>query len=293
MESSGRHRQASRRRVRSVAAGLAVAAAVLVPATGAWAADDGKAVFDQLCQGCHSIGGGDKAGPDLAGLADRRDRDWAEQFILAPDTVIASGDATAKELVAKYGAPMPNLAVTQSQADALLTHLGYADTAAPAPATPEPAAPATPAPAGDAERGKALFTGGNDFVEGGPSCLACHSVAGIGSLGGGQVGPDLTGAYAKFGGQQGLQAALKSVPFPTMAPIFQREPLTASEQADLTAFLADAPNRSRTSDAAAKLLGLSVGLAVIVAALALLLWRGRLTGVRRALVNQVKESRLR
>lgn len=287
MESSGRYRPASRRRLRTAAVGFAVAAVVLGPATGARAADDGKAVFDQLCQGCHSIGGGDRSGPDLAGLADRRDRSWAERFILSPDTVIASGDQTAKDLVAKYGTPMPNLGVTQSQVDALLIHLGYTGAATPT-TTP---APATPAPAGDAGRGKALFTGGNDFAEGGPSCLACHSVAGVGSLGGGQVGPDLTGSFAKYGGQQGLQAALKSVPFPTMAPIFSRDPLTASERADLTAFLAEAPDQTRTSDAAVKLLGLSVALAVVVAAIALLLWRGRLTGVRRSLVNQVKESR--
>lgn len=285
--SGGGHGRARRRRLRTLAAGLAVAAVVMGPA----AAQDGKATFTQLCQGCHTIGGGDRTGPDLAGLADRRERDWVQRFITQPDAVIAEGDPIAKDLVAKYGVPMPNLGVTPAQADALVTYLGFsgASTPAPAPATPAPAA--NPQAAGDIGDGKGLFTGADDFAQGGPSCLSCHSIAGVGSLGGGQVGPDLTGAYAKYGGAQGLQAALKSVPFPTMAPIFSRRPLTDAERADLSAFLADAPNRSRPSDAAAKLLGLSAGLAVIVAALGMLVWRGRLNGVRRPLINQVKESR--
>ena len=70
-------------------------------ASAAGAGEDGKAIFGQLCQGCHTIGGGKLVGPDLKGVADLRERTWVESFILAPDKVIASGDPIAKGLVGR------------------------------------------------------------------------------------------------------------------------------------------------------------------------------------------------
>jgi mono/diheme cytochrome c family protein len=264
----------------------AIAGGFVAHADGAAAQEDGAAVFGQLCQGCHTIGGGRTAGPDLQGLADRRERSWVERFILAPDEVIASGDPIAKDLLAEYGVPMPNLGVTQAQVDALLPFLGFED-AVPAPA-PEPAPTPAPEPApteADADRGKSLFTGAEDFSAGGPSCLSCHSVAGVGSLGGGRLGPDLTDVFEKYGGEQGLRAALKGVPFPTMAPIFTRKPLTPTEQADLVAFLETAPDQARPSRAAGKLVGFSVGGAALLVALGVIVWGRRLAPVRRQLVG--------
>ena len=280
---------------RSVTAVIVVvlAALALVGPLGsaADAADDGKAVFGQLCQGCHTIGGGKSTGPDLQGLADRRDRAWAEQFILAPDKVIASGDPIAKSLVKEYGMQMPNLGVTDAQLGPLLTFLGFA--AGGGSTTPEPTTPTvtTPEPAptpgsGDEKRGEHLFTGAQRLDAGGPSCLSCHSVAGVGALGGGRLGPDLTGAFAKYGGQQGLQAALKTIPFPTMIPIFSRRALTADERDALIAFLASAPDQQRPRSAAGKLVGFSTAAAALLVVLAMGIWRHNLTGVRKPLVNR-------
>ena len=111
-------------------------------------------------------------------------------------------------------------------------------------------------------------------------------MAGVGALGGGQLGPDLTGAFAKYGGQKGLQAVLEAVAFPTMAPIFSRKPLTAAERADLAAFLESAATDQRPARQAGKLVGLSVGVAAVIALLALAIWRRRLYGVRRSLVDR-------
>lgn len=287
-EHAGTPRRAWRTPLAAVLAACAIVALGIVGVAGAQAAagDDGAAVFDQLCQGCHTIGGGDLAGPDLQGLADRRERDWVKQFIIAPDEVIASGDPIAQELLDKYGSPMPNLGVTEAQAEALLVHLGF-QAGTPAPPTPEPVP--TPEPsAGDAERGMRLFKGSDNFDAGGPSCLSCHSVAGVGALGGGQLGPDLTGAFEKYGGEQGLRAALNTMPFPTMAPIFTRKPLTASEQTDLVAFLQTAPEKERPGAAAGKLIGLSVGAAALLVLLGVGIWHRRLPGVRKDLVNRSK-----
>lgn len=251
--------------------------------------EDGKALFETSCRGCHTIGGGRSVGPDLQGLADRRERAWVEQFIIAPDKVIASGDPIAKGLVEDYGTEMPNLGVTSEQVGPLLEFLGFEATpgtttgTTPAPATP----PLPPAPsAADEELGKNLFTGSDRFDAGGPSCLSCHSVAGVGTLGGGKLGPDLTGAFAKFGGAQSLDSVLRTTPFPTMAPIFSRKALTAAERASLVAFLASAPDRQRPRSAAGKLVGFSTAAAALLVLLGLGIWRHRLTGVRKPLVNR-------
>jgi len=279
--------------VRSVRLLLVASLAVLgvsIPAGSAAAAtDEGKAVFDSLCAGCHTVGGGKKVGPDLAGLPDRADRAWAEKFILAPQDVIASGDPAAKKLVSEYGMEMPDVGVTAAQIGPLLAFLGYKATTAPAP-QPAPAPAPAPAPQGDVERGKHLFTGAERLSAGGPACLSCHSIAGVGALGGGALGPDLTGAYAKYGGAQGLTSALEAMTFPTMAPIFAGRPLTAGERADLVAFLAAAPTKERTAGAAGKLIVLAVGLAVLIVLAALAIWRRRLTGVRKPLVSNAREG---
>lgn len=291
MQSWRRRRAAGRGWLIAVlAASLAAVAATL--AVGAQAADgsgNGKSVFDSLCAGCHTVGGGTSVGPDLAGLPDRVDRAWAEKFILAPQDVIASGDPTAKKLVAEYGMAMPDVGVTAAQIGPLLAFLGY--TAGPAPQpTPTPTPTPAPAPKGNAERGKHLFTGADRLSAGGPACLSCHSVAGVGALGGGALGPDLTGAYAKYGGAQGLASALEGMTFPTMAPIFAGRALTVAERTDLVAFLAAAPAKERTAGAVGKLIVLSVGLAALIVLAALAFWRRRLGGVRKPLVSRAREG---
>ena len=294
---TGRRAARASRRRRALAAALAAAGVALLPGTAAAAAgEEGKAVFDRLCSACHTLGGGDRTGPDLDGLADRRDRDWVERFVFAPDEVIASGDPTAAALVEQYGVPMPDVGVTDAQIGPLLEYLGFA-AAPPPPATtaPDPVPPpATTAPeppaaaAGDPDRGKRLFEGSDRLEAGGPSCLSCHSVAGVGALGGGRLGPDLTGALEKYGGAQGLRAALEAVPFPTMAPIFSGRPLAEDELDDLVAFLEEAPEAERPAGSAGKLVGLSAGSAAALALVAAVVWRRRLGGVRRPLVDRSK-----
>jgi len=269
----------------AVVAALSLAVVVGVFNTGAGAADeDGQAIFDQQCKGCHTIGGGKLAGPDLQGLAGRRERAWVERFIREPDKVIASGDPIAKQLVEEYGIAMPNLGVSDAQLAALVAFLGF-DQQAP-PTTETTTTEPEPTPVGDADRGKLLFEGSERFDAGGPSCLSCHSVAGVGALGGGQLGPDLTGAFAKYGGEKGLQGVLEAVAFPTMAPIFTRKALTAEERADLVSFLESAADDQRPGRQAGKLVGLSAGVAAAIALLALVIWRRRLYGVRRSLVDR-------
>ena len=234
-------------------------------------ADEGDALFQEKCSGCHTIGGGALVGPDLDGVIDRR----------------GGADATQAFIVDPAGSAMPNLGITDAQAAALVAFLAGSTT--PAETTPAETTPAETAPAagsGDADRGKNLFEGRSDFDGGGPSCLSCHSVAGIGALGGGSLGPDLTGAYAKYNGETGLVAALTTVAFPTMQPVYTGAPITEQEARDLAAFLADAPQATRPGGSAWKLFVLSIGGVAAFAAFGLLVWRSRLAGVRRSLLRR-------
>ncbi|MEE2672016.1 MAG: cytochrome c [Bdellovibrionota bacterium] len=47
--------------------------------------------FQKVCATCHTIGGGDKIGPDLAGLDKRRKAEWVHKFVNYPDGMI-NGD---------------------------------------------------------------------------------------------------------------------------------------------------------------------------------------------------------
>lgn len=93
---------------------------------------------------------------------------------------------------------------------------------------------------GDPEKGQLLFMGQTVFANGGSPCMGCHTVSGVGAFDGGNLGPDLTHAVQRLGGQLGMASALSGLPFPTMQGIFANRPLTNSEQADLLAFFVKA-----------------------------------------------------
>ncbi|HKW75561.1 MAG TPA: SCO family protein [Terriglobales bacterium] len=70
----------------------------------------GPYLFGTRCAACHTIGHGDKIGPDLLGVTNQRDHDWLTRFITAPDQVLAENDPIATALFAKYKqVQMPNL----------------------------------------------------------------------------------------------------------------------------------------------------------------------------------------
>ncbi len=137
---------------------------------------------------------------------------------------------------------------------------------------------------GDAARGARLYTGEAAFANGGAPCLACHGIAGFGLAGGANYGPDLTAMHENFGAE-GTADVLKSLPFPSMEPIYTTRPLTDVEQADLGAFFASATGAPVANDGllfAEALSGVVLFLGVV-----LLFGRERLRGVRRSLVNRV------
>jgi len=86
--------------------------------------DKGEYFFQSQCSVCHSIGQGDKMGPDLAGVTARRDRTWLSRYITAPDKMLAEGDPIAVALFEKYQyARMPNLRLSSDEVAAVLSYV--------------------------------------------------------------------------------------------------------------------------------------------------------------------------
>jgi cytochrome c551/c552 len=74
------------------------------------------------CVLCHTIGGGDKTGPDLAGLFKRRDETWVREFIQDPARKIKT-DAKASALQGKYETQMPQLELSRQELDQIVDFL--------------------------------------------------------------------------------------------------------------------------------------------------------------------------
>jgi len=109
----------------------------------------------------------------------------------------------------------------------------------PSAATAEAGAP--PA-AGSAASGRDLFIGTRRFQNGGAPCGACHAIGGEGLAFTASLGPELATTLSSMDTAT-LDGLLETLPFPTMAPIYDGRTLTPSERADLAAFLVPAAQR--------------------------------------------------
>lgn len=248
-------------------------------------AEQGEHVFQQKCVACHTVGGGDRpTGPDLAGVTDRRDRQWLVRMIRHPGEVLDADDAAATAMLEKFhGLRMPDLGVSEDEVGKLLAYLKLPGEEEHVEA--EKVAPPTPAAkAGDQQRGRDLYTGAIPFAKGGAPCLGCHGVAAVGPAGGASFGPDLSGIYEDYG-LEGVGSMLETLPFPSMEPIYAQRPLTPSEQADLIAFFAEVSGGETVHINKVLILQAGAGVALLLI-LAAVVWRGRLRTVRRSLVEK-------
>jgi protein SCO1 len=86
--------------------------------------DQGRYTFTTHCAACHTIGHGDKIGPDLLGVTNVRDHSWLETFISTPEKMIAAKDPIAVALYKKYnGINMPNLRLSDLELKNLIDFL--------------------------------------------------------------------------------------------------------------------------------------------------------------------------
>ena len=206
-------------------------------------ADQGKDLYDKLCASCHTIGGGDTAGPDLAGVAKKRSADWLVKVIVEPDKLTASKDPAQAELVKKYGYEMPNLGVGNEDALKIITYISGASGGGAAPAAIPPSEQvATVVTPELIAKGKALLTGSIPLAKGGAPCLSCHKFTYPGIAGGNLSKADLSASYQKMG-DTGMRGALTSLKFPTMKKIYADKPLNDDEITALMALFKDSAER--------------------------------------------------
>jgi len=115
-----------------VKTGLVVLATALVAlsfsATQASAQNDaqtkrGKMLWtNRGCGACHGIGK-KNAGPDLAGVEQRRSKEWLTKWLMQTDVMLAS-DSTAMALLAEWkGIKMPKQSLSEQDVDAILAYL--------------------------------------------------------------------------------------------------------------------------------------------------------------------------
>lgn len=246
---------------------------------------DGEAIFKTNCASCHTIWGGKLVGPDLAGVSQKRDRQWLIDFIASPDKVLAANDPIANSLLLEFNnIPMPNQNLSQ---DEVLAVIGYLEAQEKAMGAASPGEVSKERlPSGDPDQGEALFMGEVHFLNDGPPCMGCHNIDSFGILGGGTLGPDLTQTFVKYG-DAGLASVLANISFPTMKPIYNDHPLTVEEQADLYAFIQAAASQPQSDK---EIIVLALSLAGVLAAMFLVgfVWRGRLKGVRSQLLEQTQ-----
>lgn len=260
----------------------AVVFAAAVSSPGALDAQSPSEFYDQNCAGCHTIGQGAAAGPDLRDVTRRRDREWLIRFLLDPDD-FKSDPGVAKMIQEAGGLEMPTTeGLTREMAIALLQLIEQRSASASAYPAPDSGQPVTPA---DVEQGRDLFTGRARLIAKGPACVQCHDTATLAAPGGGRMGPDLTQAHARLGGTRGLAAWLQAAPTPVMKAVYRSTALTPDESRLLAAFLEDAARAQAPAPARAQhLIGAALSLSVAVLGLMGLLGSGRFRGVRAAMV---------
>ena len=108
---------------------IAVFLALSSVSFGQTGAEKGKKLFqEKACAACHTIGGGKLAGPDLAGVSERRETEWLKKWLKSPETMLMS-DPIAKEMLGIYMIPMPNQGLTDEEIDALIEFFKAEDAA--------------------------------------------------------------------------------------------------------------------------------------------------------------------
>lgn len=258
------------------------------------AAQDAAGFFKQICVSCHTIGGGRLVGPDLKDLTQRRDRAWLLKFLADPKAMIDSGDPYAAQLLQDArGVVMPPFpGMTPAMNEALIS-LIEAESKLEKSQFAGLHISDRPFTAQDIQLGRRLVRGEVALSGGGPPCLACHTLNGVGALGGGKLGPDLSKVYERLQGRKPLSTWLSAPATPTMQSVFKQTPFTAEEILPLVAYFEDTARQGGQDESAGSVTFLLFGLGGAALGLVLFdgVWSKRFRAVRRPLVESVGPKR--
>lgn len=212
--------------------GILTLAGVLAHAQMASARESGKALFQEHCAACHSIGGGRLVGPDLAGVSNRYSETWLLKFTKSSQALVQSGDPKALALLDEYKMDMPDQALSDEQIRKILAYIRKSEGKSDAPANTT--SKTIESTSDEIRQGQFLFQGRLRFANAGPSCISCHNNDAV--FGGGNLASDLTGVFSRLG-EPGLRAILADSPFPAMTVAYEGRPLEDDEIRALIGFL--------------------------------------------------------
>lgn len=192
----------------------------------------GKLFFSR-CTACHTVGEGVRVGPDLLGVTTRRTPEWIRTFLKSPAAALAAKDPIALELLAKHKIQMPEQNLAPAEIDGLLAW--FAACTVKGGCKPNLARLGMDGTPEEIALGELLFTGKSTLAQGGPACVACHTVRGLPLAGGGTLGPDLTFAMARLTDQGVSEKMLAS---PLERHVYAGHELIDAEKLALRAYLA-------------------------------------------------------
>jgi len=153
----------------------------------------GEEIFNRSCTTCHTIGQGDRIGPDLAGVKDRHDHDWLVRWIDDP-IGMSQTDPIAKELVAKWkNIPMSDAMIDPPQVEEVLAYIDWASAAGGVGVANEP----------PMELDEAQFAQAKQIYF--DRCAGCH-----GTLRAGATGPNIQPARTTVIGTTAIKAILNN-----------------------------------------------------------------------------------
>ncbi len=249
--------------------------------------------FRQNCVSCHTIGGGRLTGPDLKNVTQRKDRQWLIEFLQGPQAMMDKGDPYALKLQQEArGVVMPTISgMSPARAQALLAMIDAESKLAKSQFAGLQISD-RPFTAYDVAQGRAIFEGARRLANGGPACISCHTVRGVGALGGGRLAPDLTRVFERLQGRKNMSVWLFAPATPTMGTVFKLQALKPEEILPLVAFFEDAARRGGQDDSAARLNFFLLGLGGAAMALVAMdaAWKRRFRSVRRQLVENAKRG---
>ncbi|MCB0540602.1 MAG: c-type cytochrome [Bacteroidetes bacterium] len=246
-------------------------------------AQDGEQLYKQHCTACHQVSDVKTVGPGLLNIGDKRDKEWLKEWIKDSQAFINSGNADAVQIFKEFNEMVmpPFTQLSDADIDAILVYLGVGAKGGEAVAeTPvvEEVAPVNFTKE-DEKQGELLFLGKQKFVNGGASCISCHTVD-YDNIYGGNLAKNLTDAHERLS-TAGVTGIVSNPPFPAMKETYNDNKLTDEEVHQLTAFLklVSAENAGKAEEAkvASTFYLLPLGLvgAILLVVLVYVIWSKR------------------